>query len=534
MEPRSQSSMRSAMLVLSLSLTVLAGVGGYLFWMQPAVMVADEALPAAGGETGTGGSGGSEPLLQGWERPAVALILSGEMHGYIEPCGCTAGQIGGLARRATLVRMLRQQRGWPTIGLDLGGTMIADRVGRRQTRIKFDFARDALNFCGFGSLGIGYEEALPRQDDLLEISIRDQGQTDFDLRLLSANVRPYPDNPELEICQPYRLYTVPAVNPGGRPVRVAVTSILGATVSQGIASDLFFKILPPADALQQVLPQMQAQRPDLLVLLSHAKTEESEALARQFPAFQVVVSLGGPEDGLLKPRHVGSTWFLQVGQKGKHVAVVGFYPQQPQPFRYELVKLDGGRFPNAPELDDMMQAYQDRLRDERPDLADNADPPLHPSGRTYVGAAVCKDCHEGSYNKWKTTGHAHAFKSLTTGRHDHVGRWIDRKWDAECIACHAVGWEPQRAFRWRTGFVDEATTPHLVGNQCENCHGPGSRHVELENGGEGTEEQRLAAVEEMRVSLETAKTKLCRQCHDGDNDPHFDFDAYWPKIEHHD
>src|SRR5262245_51192039 len=38
-----------------------------------------------------------KPLLEGWPAPAVALLLSGEMHGYIEPCGCSLHQLGGLS-----------------------------------------------------------------------------------------------------------------------------------------------------------------------------------------------------------------------------------------------------------------------------------------------------------------------------------------------------------------------------------------------------------------------------------------------------
>lgn len=513
---------RLSFICLGLGLAAVLAIGGYVVW-RPVTMSANEAAPPAAAP---------DPLLQDWDRPAVALVLSGEMHGYIEPCGCTAGQTGGLARRATLMQELRSTRGWNVVGLDLGGTMIAERIGRQQTKIKFEMARDALESIGFVSLGIGYEEAIPRQDDLLEISEVDKAKPEFDLRLTSANIRPYPDNPELDITQLYRVIEIPAA-PGGKPFRVAVTSVLGAALTQGIASDLFFKVVPPADALREVLPQMQQERPDLLVLLSHAKADESEQLARQFPEFPLVVSVGGPEEGNLKPKLVGATWFLQVGQKGKNVGVVGVYPQGPERFKYELVKLDGGRFKNAPELDDMMQVYQDRLRDERPDQMDNASPPAHPSGRSFVGAQACADCHAGSFEKWSSTGHARAFESLSTGRATHEGRWIDRKWDAECIACHTVGWEPQQALRWAGGFVDEATTPHLLGNQCENCHGPGSRHVELEQA--GTDETEMEAERKrMWLSKETARDKTCRQCHDGDNDPHFDFDEYWPKIEHHD
>ncbi len=527
MEMQAARPASGPVLLAGVALFVLVGAGVYL-WMRPASMSANEGKPAP---TSTAAESG-EPLLEGWDKPAVALILGGEMLGYIEPCGCTSGQIGGLARRATLVDSLRSDRGWNVVGLELGGTMITDRIGRQQTKIKFDMARDALESMGFVSLGVGYQEAIPRQDELLEISERDRTREDYGLRLTSANVRPYPDNPELDITQFYRVIDVPGPA-GGKGFRIAVTTVLGESASKGISSDLFFKIVPPAEALAEVLPRMKAEQPDLLVLLSHAKADETEQLIRQFPDFPLVVSMGGPEDGQLRPKTIGSTWLLQVGQKGKHVGVVGVYPQAPEKFRYELVKLDGERFRNSPRLDDMMQEYQNRLRDDRPDLLDNAQPPAHPSGRTFVGAQVCADCHQGSFDTWKKTGHARAFEGLSLGRADHQGRWIDRKWDAECIACHAVGWEPQQALRWASGFVDEKTTPHLLGNQCENCHGPGSKHVELENQGE----DEVAMAEErkrMWLSKETAAAKTCRQCHDGDNDPNFDFEKYWPQIEHHD
>ena len=34
-----------------------------------------------------------------WAKPQVALIVSGQMHGYIDPCGCSSPQNGGLTRK---------------------------------------------------------------------------------------------------------------------------------------------------------------------------------------------------------------------------------------------------------------------------------------------------------------------------------------------------------------------------------------------------------------------------------------------------
>ena len=39
--------------------------------------------------------------------PRVRLRLSGHLEGRLEPCGCASGQMGGLARRAFLLRQDR-------------------------------------------------------------------------------------------------------------------------------------------------------------------------------------------------------------------------------------------------------------------------------------------------------------------------------------------------------------------------------------------------------------------------------------------
>ena len=33
-------------------------------------------------------------IWEEWPQPDIALMISGEQHGYFEPCGCTANQMG--------------------------------------------------------------------------------------------------------------------------------------------------------------------------------------------------------------------------------------------------------------------------------------------------------------------------------------------------------------------------------------------------------------------------------------------------------
>ncbi len=68
-------------------------------------------------------------------------------------------------------------------------------------------------------------------------------------------------------------------------------------------------------------------------------------------------------------------------------------------------------------------------------------------------------------------------------------------------------------------------TPYLKGNQCENCHGPGSKHA-----AEPDNQEFIAAI--TRSAEDFDKNHRCIQCHSEDDSPHFDFATYYPKIMH--
>src|SRR5437763_11660869 len=51
--------------------------------------------------------------------PPVILLVSGDTAGWIVPCGCTSNQSGGLPRRGSYVRRLREQA--DVLVVDAGG-----------------------------------------------------------------------------------------------------------------------------------------------------------------------------------------------------------------------------------------------------------------------------------------------------------------------------------------------------------------------------------------------------------------------------
>jgi len=220
---------------------------------------------------------------------------------------------------------------------------------------------------------------------------------------------------------------------------------------------------------------------------------------------------------------------VQVGTKGMYTGVIGLFDDPAQPLRYQRVPLDD-RFPDSPEMLQLLASYQDQLK--AAGLEGLGIKPIpYPTDRKFVGSEACLDCHEPEYKTWKKTTHAHALETLI---HPGERSEVPRHFDPECLSCHVIGWNPQKYFPYVSGYlgVDETPLMHHVG--CENCHGPGSAHVKVEEDG-GPTEMLNKLREEVTLPLPEAEKK-CMECHDLDNSPDFHepgaFDRYWKKIEH--
>ena len=119
---------------------------------------------------------------------------------------------------------------------------------------------------------------------------------------------------------------------------------------------------------------------------------------------------------------------------------------------------------------------------------------------SYAGAEKCSVCHYDSHGSWLTTRHANALQTLKNIKQDK---------NSACLACHTVGYGTPN------GYVDEATTPHLAGVQCESCHGPADGHVTrlLDHNNQ---------VDRTRIPLKTLAAEMCGGCHTDAHHPTYD------------
>jgi hypothetical protein len=457
-------------------------------------------------------------IFVGWPKPKFTLIFTGEMDGYIEPCGCAGleNQLGGMKRRYTFLKQLADN-GWNPVPLDMGGQV---RRAGPQSQIKFKFGMQAIIDCGYQVVGLGFKDLQFCSDTMLFV----MANVDPDKNpLVSANIDFY------GIAKPFKVIEI-------ADKKIGVTTVLGAKHQQAFAESDEIKIVDPVEGLKTVVPQIEAANCDVKILLVHGDPEEAAALAKQFPQFNFVGTTGGAETPPNRSRPIEGTdsYLVEAGHKGQYAIAIGVYDDPQQPVRYQRVPLDH-RFADAKEMQDILIAYQNELESLGLDGL-GLKGTKHPVD-SFAGSEACADCHTQAYAIWEETTHSHATETLEN---------LDppRHFDPECLSCHVTGWNPQEYFPYDSGYMGLEESPLMHHNGCENCHGPAAAHVAAEDGDDMVKDAEIEALRKaLRIKLVEnegnkegqvlgAVVKKCQECHDLDNSPDFNFQEYWPTVKH--
>lgn len=552
-QPRAPRGRGFAFQVAAVVLTVVSALAGtgLAKWLR------NPQTPPAAQQAKAPGKLFPGRVLLDWKNPDLVLVFTGQMSGYLLPCGCSRPQVGGLERRYNLLQMIKDS-GWEYVAADVGD--IAQRTGlvglpNQQGLIKYLYSMRALKLMDYSAVGFGENEVnLGLNTVLGEFALNEPKPRVLTSNLIDAEAR-FPGE------QTKAWEMVPAqksgINAGitavtGTPVALRITDMTGGKARK---ESLRFEL--PQNALTRVLQEMAAKQVHLPILLFHGPLSsndgkkpytEAMACAEAFPQFPILVTLCDTDDPPASPIEVttksgSKSLLINVGRKGKYVGVVGVWKtgnaQQPFQFRYERVEMsEDFMTPKEKEvghpLVDLMEVYGKALKDK--DFLRQYDQMSHqlqmlpkvPGVRndvdvTFVGSEACKKCHEHAYDVWKKSPHSHAYETLVKAT-----RPAYRQYDPECIVCHTVG------FGYKSGFVDEPTTPKLKDVGCESCHGPSSVHVKNPRNTEW--HKRINPWKYLPANKrKDATDQFCQKCHDTDNDVtwvHGGFDKKWPSIEH--
>ncbi|MBM4071176.1 MAG: hypothetical protein FJ271_19905 [Planctomycetes bacterium] len=511
--------LRLDILGVTVLLAVLAGVG---------LTVLLQGLRDGQAQTITENIPKGPALFKGWQKPDVAILVSGQMHGYLQPCGCSEPQYGGLIRRYNCVKSLRE-KDWPLVAVDLGDIATA---ASPQAVLKYTTAMKVLNLMGYSAIAVGKNEFyLP-----LEV-VEGHALNNPMPRVLAANLSE-------RVFEPWII--ADKVSP-----KIGIIGLIGPSVVSQVSKFPNVKFAKNnRDVIDRSLKELGAKKPELVVMLYEGTFKEAQSAAQffaaerkknaQLPNINIILCLEEEEEPSGVPRQVEDTWILGIGHKGRYVGVIGAYRDASKPtkfaLKYQLVSM--GPELNTPKdkLDGhpVMAIFEEYAKDVKQGGYLTKFPRTkHPvqlafPNSRYVGSERCADCHPHAFKVWSDSRHSHAFKTLVDA--SPLKYPPLRHFDGECVSCHTVG------FNYQSGFADPTNTikqnQRLINVGCESCHGPCSAH---ESNPQNVAIHKLInpyksdpkAPPAIQKQRQNQLDHFCQKCHDIDND------VNWGKVPFH-
>ncbi len=423
--------------------------------------------------------------------PHIDILFSGEENGYLEPCGCAEGQMGGMKRRHEFIKTLNNN---PNLILPVSLGDLPKEVNR-QNEIKAEVMLRAMGMMNYAAHNIGEKDAAMGALTLAylaEIS---------NVPFISSNVV-FPSESGLKIA-PYLIKKIKTKKP---KIKLKV-GILGVLSPELLENDPYGEVVvhDPVESLKPLVKKLR-KKTDILILLAHTEYEYAVKIASHFPELDIVIAGHDMDDTEHTVKEINrETLIASAGRHGKHVGVATFEMRnkkwRPLPdadkTRATIVAL-GREFNKPSEMDSVIDEYKDMVMYE--DILNQHQKLPIDSDEEYAGNMACGACHLKIFSHWKDTKHHHAHETLEK---------VKSHFDPECIQCHTTG------FEYASGFKNMEETPSLKGVGCESCHGVGAAHMADVNAPYGK-----------------AGNEECIKCHDPENSPKFEYQTYWEKIKH--
>ena len=417
----------------------------------------------------------------------LPVYFTCDTHGRLEPCGCFAGQLGGLTRAHS---WLQNRRLPDSLLVDVGGSI----VGQEDYHvIQYGYILDAYHRMGYQALNLGAEEAELDAITIREAAARSRSP------LLSASL--VDTNSRELLAKPSTIVTIK-----GR--KIGILGVLDPRSVSAPGKDV--AILSLDDAISRQLTSLSSEC-DELILLAFAPEAELRRLAQEYYEFPLI--LGGdvrqPSQSVTRENQ---SIILATTNQARTVGQVTLVRKngsvEAEDFDIHMLY---PKVPQSQEIAALSSAFRKEIRNTALTI-DNPDAPTATSIpgvkplATYVGSQSCKPCHEEDYRIWQKSGHGHAFEALVRRESDA---------DPTCVGCHTVGFGDPSGYR----RAYEATK--LIDVGCESCHGPGSEHVAIHTAG------KVPA-----FKFRPLGPGDCLTCHHGEFSRPFDWNTFWPPVEH--
>jgi hypothetical protein len=496
------------------------------------------------------------------QRYEIDLFAFGRQLGTIAPCGCTTEPLGGLQFSFGYIES--ESTAGQRLVLEPGSFLFPDPDGPEAPTDEAAWAQ-----------AMQRAELLQGRFSKLDGLVSGLGPTDYASSESGAALAQLPlPRVAANLAADARPAGVERVRviPLGHGLTAAVTQVIDPEVASAAASKDWGKQFPavtdPIAALRAVMPELE--KAQLQVVMVNGPRSLAESIARELEGIDVII-VGAAFTNADQARvgssavKIGTTWVLEPGDRGQTISHLTLslaptvaagelpatetwtlIPSQAQR-EAELARLDQklAKFAADPSADARFVARLEAERDQlkaalespaipgdvavalipaqtkvscrlpvdgtakqalsdydaavadrnRERFAGVTAPPPAPGQPGYAGIEACADCHSEAVQMWKTTVHSRAYETLVTA---------NKQYDLSCVNCHVTGFRAP-------GGSEVVENQHLQSVQCEQCHGPGSLHVED------------PTTDNIRLS---APVDVCLSCHTAEHSDTFDYVPY--------
>lgn len=439
-------------------------------------------MAVAGLLSGCGGKAAPQPA-------DVTVCFVSDTRGRLVPCGCFSGQYGGLTRLKTA---LDGTAGANSIRIDAGDAI---RGVEDYNLIEYKYMLQAYAAMGFDALNLGQREAQLSAEQLRGL------KQESPVTLISANL--LDEQTGAPLCEPWKI-----IERG--KFKIALLGVMDPRIpSENLGKGLSVEKIEVT--LGKLLPQLKSKA-DVIILVAFTDEPTLAHLAQDY--YELDMILGGkvsqPSQKLEKENR---SLVLYTANEGRAMGVLRarvLGRGKVAPVDHEIRLLED-KIPENEGIRILADNYREEIRrtklsvDNPANLQANMVPGVK-AVATYVGTPACVGCHPGAAKVWQDSGHAGAMLTLVNKKADA---------DPNCISCHTIG------FGSPSGYRREFTGQKLADVGCESCHGPGSLHVE----------QRQNSLP-VTFKFRPLGAGDCQKCHFGEFSRPFDWNQFWPHIQH--
>lgn len=337
----------------------------------------------------------------------IDIIYTNNTYGFLQPCSCPGAPFGGLNRRGTILKEIRQDTN-SSILLDAGDLFSnINEVEKNKTIL------DIYKKMNYDAMNIG-ENELSSGFEFLKTT---------PLPFISSNIVSSQDKVNI-----FNGTLIIEKN----DIKIGILGIM-SNDSKNI-SDLNIEVLEPINVLKEYISELKG-KVDFIIVLSRLAFDENVKIAKNTEGIDLII--GGydfrPKEEATKIR---KTLLVESGVKGHYVGKISLSKKPdftPVNRLYTMKK----SVKNDPEIQKMIDEFENNLANRQLKKLQN--------NNKFMGSIYCKGCHEKEYEQWETTKHATALEVL---KKIGKGRVIG------CLACHTTGYNLERE----------------TGVQCEQCH----------------------------------------------------------------